>query len=1498
MSNKAVPAVYRSIISSTVSQIRPDFDALGVEEAVLQELVRLWELKLAQSRAADFTGDDRLEGVARGFLPRDPNEKREDAEPEKSTSSRKPKKEGSDGEDGEGDDEDAINSDLDDDDDLDEQDDAEGAEAGGDLVIALYEKVQRVKNKWKVTLKDGLVSVNGKEYLFAKCQGRTSLGRLSSRLLGPSPTHAPAEYGGMAQDEAEEGELPSLPPPPPRPSAAPPTLGNNSDLAGQSGIGVRGAAARATTAAAPATLNIYGTASGTAPSTSNAAANPRPAASTSSAISHGNKRNKLAFAFKKPQAGPPNAGATGSGAAGGKAHPSLLSKPIIVSPQAGKKALPSVGQRDTEATATGVSHHANADATTSSPSGAPLPTVPSPTNEAAVAALLSAETEVTVSRALSTKSFPSSSPAPRPSPRTNPLDLPPSPPKQNRHAPSYLPPHNSAVEPLPPSPPSSGFPLLSSASHADPLNPTAHILRLGFDNPPAPPAPPKTRQQPPPSYGGHAVSADPASYDGRSGGMYEAEEGEYMDDDFEQEKARSQGRGLDERNEDRRRDHGDNQRDWDDRRDSRYGHHHEETRRDDYERRSAGEYHRNRNAYGDRNGRDVDQGRGYHDHASHRSYPRYDDHHEHHRSHAYTRRRSHSRSRSRSPSRERDSHDRHRSHRHDDEHELQNARSSGPRGDRTVSRSPLSPDSATGSRDGRRNASRSRSPYPRNGGSVLDERQKKEVEYRMNRSTSGRGQNQPPPPIIHSLPARPPKSQPVGFQVAALPFAAAPHPDQLVDATPHPLTSASTASALPRRAPPPPPPLTASAVRQPSPPPPPAPVSLSLPPGAAAPMHAANPGSLPSEPTSSVQVLSRNPSARQSGSNSRPIDMEVDTPPVQPSPRTPAAPPALVEKEAENEDPPRVRTRRAQEEAWLKPPSEDEVIRFFASSPSAASLPPPPTKERKYIGTSPISSYTLQEKLGEGTFGVVWKGIRGAASKASRTGPGGGGVGGIQEEMERMEEEKLIKKGLRVRKGDVVALKEIIFHNKGDGLPITSVREIRILKMLDHPNVVPVVDIAYEAADPASFALGKTFMVFPYMDHDLAGLLENPKVTLEMEHIKQYSQQLLKGTEYLHQNNILHRDMKAANLLINNKGELMIADFGLARSVEKASANASYTSMVVTRWYRPPELLLGEKHYHAPIDMWGVGCVLAEMFHRSPIFPGDSDMNQAQRIFGLCGAPNDRTMPGWTELPGIEGFSKTHFADSGRSVKPEWERRANDPLFGDLMDQILVLDPKKRLTASEALDHEWFWSKPYPCHVSNMPQFSASHEMDRRKRIESQQPGFAAPTLPPPQPLPQAVQYFPAGGVPPPPPPPDGMGYPPAPMQMGQFNGPPAPNPYNAPPAQMGIGQMGGGMPMHHPHPLPMSMGYRGGGMPPQQHQSFAARGMGASLNRPGMGGGLGGGGMGGVQWSGDRGRPGGGGMGMGSQQQQGKKVNLLTTLGGAAGGAAGLPPKPPPTRR
>lgn len=220
-----------------------------------------------------------------------------------------------------------------------------------------------------------------------------------------------------------------------------------------------------------------------------------------------------------------------------------------------------------------------------------------------------------------------------------------------------------------------------------------------------------------------------------------------------------------------------------------------------------------------------------------------------------------------------------------------------------------------------------------------------------------------------------------------------------------------------------------------------------------------------------------------------------------------------------------------------------------------------------FRGCSRITDYDILGKLGEGTFGEVHR------AKSKKT-------------------------------GTIVALKKILMHNEKDGFPITALREIKLLKLLSHPNVLKLEEMAVEHhtrnTDKKKRAI--MYMVTPYMDHDLSGLLENPSVKFSEPQIKCYMLQLLEGLRYLHDNKILHRDMKAANLLINNKGILQIADFGLARHYDEpvpvagrggGEAHRDYTTLVVTRWYRPPELLLHLRKYTTAIDLWGVGFVFS-----------------------------------------------------------------------------------------------------------------------------------------------------------------------------------------------------------------------------------------------------------------------------------------------------------------
>ncbi|KUI71121.1 Serine/threonine-protein kinase bur1 [Cytospora mali] len=273
-----------------------------------------------------------------------------------------------------------------------------------------------------------------------------------------------------------------------------------------------------------------------------------------------------------------------------------------------------------------------------------------------------------------------------------------------------------------------------------------------------------------------------------------------------------------------------------------------------------------------------------------------------------------------------------------------------------------------------------------------------------------------------------------------------------------------------------------------------------------------------------------------------------------------------------------------------------------------------------FVGCSRISDYEVLGKLGEGTFGEVHR----ARSKKS---------------------------------GAVVALKKIILHNEKDGFPITALREIKLLKLLSHKNVLRLEDMAVEHPARTTDKRKKPvmYMVMPYMDHDLSGLLDNPTVTFTEPQIKCYLMQLLEGLKYLHENKILHRDMKAANLLINNKGILQIADFGLARLYDEAppkkgcgggEGRRDYTSLVVTRWYRPPELLLHLKKYTTAIDMWGVG-------------------------YGTGAVA--------------------------------------------LLRELMRLDWRKRINAIDALEHPYFHSAPFPAQPGELPIMEESHEFDRRK---------------------------------------------------------------------------------------------------------------------------------------------------------------------------------------
>lgn len=295
--------------------------------------------------------------------------------------------------------------------------------------------------------------------------------------------------------------------------------------------------------------------------------------------------------------------------------------------------------------------------------------------------------------------------------------------------------------------------------------------------------------------------------------------------------------------------------------------------------------------------------------------------------------------------------------------------------------------------------------------------------------------------------------------------------------------------------------------------------------------------------------------------------------------------------------------------------------------------------------------------------------------------------------------------------GEIVALKKVKMEKEKDGFPMTSLREINILLSFHHPSVVDVKEVV------VGNMLDNIFTVMEYMEHDLKGLMETMKQPFSQSEVKCLMLQLFDGVKYLHDNWVLHRDLKTSNLLLNNRGELKICDFGLAR--QYGDPLKEYTHEVVTLWYRAPELLLRATKYSTAIDMWSLGCIMAEFLAKEPLFPGKSVIDEIDRIFKTLGTPTEKIWPDFVNLPGVRcNFTKQPF-NRLREKFPATAFAGRPTLSEkgfDLLNRLLTYDPEKRITADDALKHEWFREVPLPKAKEFMPTFPARSEHDRRVR--------------------------------------------------------------------------------------------------------------------------------------------------------------------------------------
>ncbi|KAG7196669.1 hypothetical protein KM043_016004 [Ampulex compressa] len=320
------------------------------------------------------------------------------------------------------------------------------------------------------------------------------------------------------------------------------------------------------------------------------------------------------------------------------------------------------------------------------------------------------------------------------------------------------------------------------------------------------------------------------------------------------------------------------------------------------------------------------------------------------------------------------------------------------------------------------------------------------------------------------------------------------------------------------------------------------------------------------------------------------------------------------------------------------------------------------------------------------------------------------------------------------RAGVLVALKKVRLENEKEGFPITAVREIKILRQLNHKNIVNLREIVTDKQDALDFRKdkGSFYLVFEYMDHDLMGLLESGMVDFNEMNNASIMKQLLDGLNYCHSKNFLHRDIKCSNILMNNKGEVKLADFGLARLYNAEDRQRPYTNKVITLWYRPPELLLGEERYGPAIDVWSCGCILGELFSKKPLFQANIEMMQLEMISRVCGTPTPAVWPSVIKLPLWHTLKpkKSH----RRRLREDFSFMPGPAL--DLLDKMLELDPEKRITAADALKSAWLKNvQPEQMPAPQLPTWQDCHELwskKRRRQLREQQESSAGkiPLLP------------------------------------------------------------------------------------------------------------------------------------------------------------------------
>jgi len=317
--------------------------------------------------------------------------------------------------------------------------------------------------------------------------------------------------------------------------------------------------------------------------------------------------------------------------------------------------------------------------------------------------------------------------------------------------------------------------------------------------------------------------------------------------------------------------------------------------------------------------------------------------------------------------------------------------------------------------------------------------------------------------------------------------------------------------------------------------------------------------------------------------------------------------------------------------------------------------------------TSSYSNYNVYNLIGEGTYGCVYK----AVDKRTQA---------------------------------LVAMKILNKFNEEEGISYSALQELKWLRLL--ANVEGTVKLL-----DAFVHEQKLVLVFNYADCDLTGIcVKGPK--LQLAEVKCLMRQMLEAVFNIHSRFLMHRDIKAANILLH-KGRVMLADMGMMTHYK---AHESFSPNCITLWYRAPELLLGQCKYGPEVDMWSVGCVFIELVTQKSPFPGYTEQEQMDKIFQAIGTPNEET---WgseaTALPGWKSLRKNLYKPQLEKFFRDWDREARDLLMK------LLAPPKSRISAEEALKHPFFFTDPLPCDIARLPQFESVRELDVKKKTHTRE---------------------------------------------------------------------------------------------------------------------------------------------------------------------------------